>query len=354
MLKLANGTHLALDAIHRHVYGEADDLVIVAGTLIEGIGNRFSDVDVYVIGERRPRVAEVNPSRHLRVLTVERKIVGRDYAQTSGSDEEVLLVHGESEVSGVKIDVEYQPLSVFDDLAGKIDRIFAYARSHLLLLTIGLSEREKMFLHRLRFCHVIQGSAKYRNVTNMVSYARYNYLLYRWMASDYSVFLDIVGAGAAGEWARAIELARGNVLQQTLAFLNLIGVSNFDPKWLLTYLEHTETLGYLDGPTLASFRCLYYYSGIDPDDTRSLMAYVERSLDFADTIFWYSRSYLLRNPLLPNFAEAKRLLNAAEDEDGAGLYEAVERIYRSKVYGLPAVSSTYLLRVFLTPGTTNE
>lgn len=356
MITLSTGTALSADTVLRHAYVRPDDVVFVAGTLIEGIGNQFSDIDVYVISARRPRVRDIRAADHLRVLTVDRKIVDERYAaQAAHADEEVLLVHGETEFDGVKIDVEFKTYDEVMALSNKVSDIFSYAKSHLLLLTIGLSEREKMFLHRLRFCHLIQGHERYRKICAQISYARYNYLLYRWTASDYSIFLDIVGAASTGEWLRAIELARSNALQQTLAYLNLIGVSNFDPKWLLTYLDVAAAVGYVDAALKEKFDDLYCYRGVEPSRSDTLQQYIERSLDYIDLLFWRSREHIARNPLLFSLSGSNALIFDADCKDGAGLYSTLERVYRGKAYGFPALPSRYLLRAFLqNGGTENE
>lgn len=40
------------------------DGVVIAGTIVEGIGNHLSDFDVYVLCEERPKLQNINPKRH--------------------------------------------------------------------------------------------------------------------------------------------------------------------------------------------------------------------------------------------------------------------------------------------------
>ncbi len=354
-ITLSTGAVVSIETIKKHTYAKGNDLVIVAGTLVEGIGNPFSDVDVYVLCSRRPRVGDISVRNHLRVFTVDHKIVDERYAaQPENADDEVLLVHADTEYGGVKIDVEFKTYDEVQQLSEKVNEVFQYAKMHLLLLTVGLAERDKMFLHRLRFCRVIQGCDKYRNIVDKFSFARYNYLLYRWLASDYSVFLDIVGAAASGEWLRAIELARINVLHQTLAFLNLVGVSNFDPKWLLTYIESAMAIGYFDRRLKAEFDALYCCRGIDSNDREEMQRYVERSLDYVDSLFQQSRDYLVRNPLLFNLRRSYSLVFASNENEQTGLYSALERAYRGKAYGFTTVPARYLLRAYVANGEGNN
>lgn len=345
---LSTGAHVSISTIFKHAYVKSSDVVFVAGTLVEGIGNRFSDVDVYVICTQRPKVGELCIANHLRVFTVDHKIVDSRYAsRPQNAEHEVLLVHADTECDGVKVDVEFRTYDEVAALIKKIDSVFHYAKHHLLLLTVGVPERDKMFIHRLRVCRVLQGEERYQTLVRQFSFAQYHYLLYRWLASDYSVFLDIVGAGASGEWLRALELARNNVLHQTLAYLNLVGVSNFDPKWLLTYFETAVSLGYFDSSLKDEFYALYGCQGVDTSKPTMVRHYVERTLDFVDAIFLRSRDHIVRNPLLFDLEESNRLIFGATDSEKDGLYSALERDYRGKAYGFPALPSRYLMRAYV-------
>lgn len=333
-----------------HTYATPRDVVLVSGTLIEGIGNKFSDIDVYVLCERRPKVRDIHPDRHMRTLTVGRQIVDADYAaQAAHAEEEVLIIQAETPRDCVKLDVEFKTFREVAALADQVRSIFDYARCHLLLLTVQMPERDKMFLHRLHFCRVLQGEATYRQIVNTIHYDRYTYLLYRWIGADYSIFLDIIGAAAAGEWLRALEMARSNALQQTLAYLHLVGLSNFDPKWLITYLDAAVLQGSFDRALLETFRSLYCLQDVDCRQTASLQRYVERALDYADTVLNLSRDPLLRNPALPDLRQARRLIDA-DNGEVCGLYAALERAYRGRVYGFAAPPSRYFLRGALPSG----
>src|ERR1700743_3329478 len=174
-------------------YAAEGDAVIMAGSLVEGMGNRYSDLDVYVFCESPKLSSAVNLDGHYRVISNARKIV-RD----RDGDCEVMLVHTVLPQSGVKVDVEFKTYRELAQLQVRVDEIFAYARQNLVLLSQRLSFREESLMHRLFTGTVLLGAQKLEDFRSGFSKAKYCYLAYRWSASDFSVLLDLMGSWAQG------------------------------------------------------------------------------------------------------------------------------------------------------------
>lgn len=335
----ALGIDLPFEEILASCYPRADDIIFVSGTLVEGIGNRYSDIDVYVITDRYRSSAEVDLSRHHRVLSPARDII------RGGADpQDVMLIHTVVPGTAAKIDVEYKTFDEVQDLFARVHDIFTYASQNLILLTKRLTDREEAFIHRLFNCVPVQNPAALGELLKGIRLSEYSYLGYRWVASDFAVLLDIAGAWSAGELDRAVELARENAFTQLAGYLRLRGLTNFRRKWLLTYLERMDVAG-----IRARFIELMYMRGAD--DTLAKADYVRRALDFVDDLFSLAHPVLAAMSGVPSGARALDLLRRDRKADGlANEYADWELAYRSKAYGLAGAPTRTLLRGSGLPG----
>lgn len=80
---LGGRAELDLDVVAGFAHVRPDEILMVGGTLVEGIGNFSSDIDCYAIVEHRPRFGEL-PFRH--VLNQQ-----RDMTYCTGSQDELFL-----------------------------------------------------------------------------------------------------------------------------------------------------------------------------------------------------------------------------------------------------------------------
>jgi len=330
-----------------HTYHEDGDAILVSGTLIEGIGNRFSDIDVYVIKPTSLPAERIAHGKHLRVLTKSRRVLNDGMKD---QDEPVFLVHSDSVYEGVKIDVEFRTFDEIDAVLVKLDRVFSYARCHLVLLTFELEEREKMLLHRMRYAVSLFGHATIERKVRRANDLKLTYLLYRWMASDFSYLLDIAGAANSGEWLRAADLARVNLITQMMGFLHAVGVTNFDSKWVLSYLRKCVEAGYVKPSVESQFIHLYTMQGVNWDKDGSASHYIRRTLEFNDSLFHECRFHLCRNPLILKEENARTSVAASLESSPKNLYSVFEHLYRMKAYGGFGPGTSYLLNLLINKG----
>lgn len=337
VLKLLDGD-LTVDVqlIKDQCYLTPDDIVIVGGTLIEGIGNRYSDIDVYVITRELREGASIDLSRHHRVISTNREII------RSGMDQHpVLLIHTVIPGSHVKIDVEFKTFDDVSSLFYRVRKIYEYACENLILLTMQLSERERLFVDRIFKCAPIQNAQAFSELLFGISRSEACYLEYRWVASDFRYPLDLAGAWDRGEMNRAVDIARENIFLQIAGLLHLTGLIKIGRKWLPHYL-HEST--FVADSMKERFLDLFYLRGTETFPGKQ--QYVERSLDFVDDIFTASQFLLEANPAFPSGAEALRRLsnNRVEAFGNADLtYADLEYAYRAKAYGIRGQPTKALL-----------
>ncbi len=332
---LGGEIEVSREFILRQCYARHTDIVLAAGTLIEGIGNAYSDIDVYVLTDRLRSPGEVDSAAHHRVLTTTRDIVDSE----SGSGE-VYLIHTVIPGTGVKVDVEFLELAAVERLLERASRIFDYASTHPILLTKLLAEREKSLIHRLYNAIALQGDAALKRLTAMLPSERYCYLGYRWLGSDYSVLLDIMGAWRKGEEDRVVDLARENLITQMSAYLCLLGVTNLQRKWFLTYLDaYSAVLGALAD----DFKSLFFFGPFAQQASK--LGYVEATLNLVDGIFEAVAVRLADYADVPSGAAGLAMLDRDRRVSDHSGYSDLEFEYRAKIYGRPGrPTRSYLAR----------
>lgn len=324
-LPLGDGASTAFDlrGILKEAYLKPGDAAFVGGSLVEGVGNRYSDIDVHVLVDRPLLSQEISIGSHYRVLSPSRSIL-RD----GDIGQEVFLIHTLVPGTQIKVDVEYRTYSDFDRLADRVLAIFDYAATSPMLLTKDIDHREKAFLNRLFNSVDLANESRLQELRNKISKERLTYLLYRWNASDFSKLIDLVGAFENSEFDRACDLARERLITEFQAYLHLCGCTNFNRKWLLTYSSRTP----VNADLSARFKRQFLVDGYDlvnrPEE------FIRDTVVLVDDVMLGSADILCSCPLYPG---RDRVLGLIDGALGAtdDAYALAEAEYRKKAYGVP-------------------
>lgn len=305
-----------------NAYLKRTDAAFVGGSLIEGTGNSYSDVDVHVITDTLLHEGEIDPQRHYRVLSPDRSLL-----TGANPDARVFLIHTVIPGSHVKVDIEYRTKREIEQLATLVRDTFGYAIQSLVLLTKYMNARDMAFMHRLFNSHALCGERALGRLRDHIGLTRFAYLMYRWKASDFSVLLDVLGAWEDRDWIRCADLARENMVTQFQAYTCLCGNTNYHRKWIISYARRTP----VEPRLLDRYLSLLTTScGASPTEQQ---AYVLATFDLVDDIFEASHPLLTQEPSYPSGASAC----AAIDEyfrAEAGNYSDMEVAYRKKAYGV--------------------
>ncbi|MDT0140338.1 hypothetical protein [Acidovorax sp. PRC11] len=318
---LLNGTvSLSSDFILDNAYLRDGDAAFVGGSLIEGIGNAMSDVDVHVVTDDLRRERDIALDMHYRTLSKDRSILTGTAPMA-----EVFLIHTVVPSTHIKVDIEYRSKAEMDALVSQVRGTFDYATQSLVLLTKYMSARDMAFVHRLFNSHGLAGKAYLDDLRDRTGLKIFLYLMYRWKASDFSVLLDIVGAWNEGEWARCADLARENMVTQFHAYTHLCGNTNYHRKWIVRYGARAG----VDARLYERYLHLLLAScGREAGETK---AYILATIDFIDELFEASRLLLEAEPIFPSGAQAKERISTFfrhETEE----YSDMEMQYRLRVY----------------------
>lgn len=318
---LLNGTvSLSSDFILDNAYLRDGDAAFVGGSLIEGIGNAMSDVDVHVVTDDLRRERDIALDMHYRTLSKDRSILTGTAPMA-----EVFLIHTVVPSTHIKVDIEYRSKVEMDSLVSQVRGTFDYATQSLVLLTKYMSARDMAFVHRLFNSHGLSGNAYLDDLRERIGLKAFLYLMYRWKASDFSVLLDIVGAWNEGEWARCADLARENMVTQFHAYTHLCGNTNYHRKWIVRYGARA---GVDAGLYERYLHLLLASCGREAGETK---AYILATIDFIDELFEASRLLLEAEPIFPSGARAKERISTFfrhETEE----YSDMEMQYRLRVY----------------------
>ncbi|MFV8907666.1 hypothetical protein ABQ333_20765 [Serratia fonticola] len=313
---------LPLQYIFDNAYLKKSDAAFIGGSLIENTGNNYSDVDVHVITETLLREKDIELGRHYRVLSSDRSIL-----TGSKPSEDVFLIHTVVPGSHVKVDIEYRTLVDIEKLAAKVRETFDYAVQSLVLLTKYMDNREMAFIHRLFNSIDLCGDDSLNRLRHQIGKHRFEYLMYRWKASDFAVLLDLLGAWEREDWVRCADMARENMVTQFQAYTHLCGNTHYSRKWIITYAKrYTNEVSLFERYiTLLMANC-----GLSSESQRE---YILSTIDFVDEIFKASHEILKLEPSFPSGSSAC----ASIDEyfkTAIDTYSEMEKEYRKKAYGI--------------------
>jgi predicted nucleotidyltransferase len=244
---------LALEALGRRRRG----VVYLGGSVVEGHGNPWSDVDVFVLGNLRPVGPDVKPG-----------------------DVNTVSVHF---YKGVRFDFEYWTPGHVRDLARRLKGVrLGITRS---LTRTVFSYIEECFLHRLRTGLPLMDAGGFRDWQSRFDFPK----LARYQAQETvrhvdAMLEDACGMLEAGHVKTAVFTAREMVGEAVDAYCHFRGETDPVKKWRLVHLarlpagdahkmELQETYWRLQFPPLSRVR-----------DGARARAYVEECVRFTNRV----------------------------------------------------------------------
>ena len=198
----------------------AGDTVVVSGTLIEGIGNRHSDIDVYVIGDTLPERQHMGKHNH---AAVEAGMM-RAYYDYIGED-------------GFGFDVEYFTWKEIDAVLKDFAELHEQARKKTKILRRKMHITHYDFVHKIAVGKILCGASALEprftsEVFDMIAFS-----LYRSRTGGYPEFKDILGFWAAGDLESCLQNMDTYLKDQAAGLYHLTGGTNSKPKWLFANLR---------------------------------------------------------------------------------------------------------------------
>jgi hypothetical protein len=312
---------LSLDDINGKIYARSSDAIILAGTIIEGYGNRRSDFDVYVICDRRPAMADVDPSRHHWLYRGE-----DNNSVTTDRNGELYQLFDYLPNGNYAWDVEYWTLDEVRKVIG------AVKNAHASLMVHGfragrLSPRQAEFLHKGLRGLRLQSNSAFEAVFGELSVPEFCYVLYRQYAGGYPVIRDIQGAWLAQEYDLAIYSAWSHLVDQLMSLTFLEQITNHNVKWIYKKVEA------LSDESAAVRERFHELCSPDLRDEQKKREHVLAILDLIDLVYDRCRVLLDSNAAFQSTAEGIRITEQDESSRAADNPEFRRQLeYRMKIY----------------------
>lgn len=320
---LQNTRQIEYSKVEPCLHLNADDSVVVGGTLVEGIGNSHSDLDIYVIAQERPKYGAITPHNHAFVHR-------RDMKMCVDPDEELFMTMDYYPDSAMHVDVEYWLYSELVAIGNKIRESFESAQTHsdMCYEEFAFSRVEKLLIHRLLTGCRVKGEQGVIDEAILATEKHYSYLLYRTVANNYWCFKDIVGAYLDDNGLMIMASCRRLLISELQGAIFLRGITNATEKWLTTYLQKCTDL--VDsGLTERAIQLMYNVPN------NSYIEYLNQSLAFITDLEQSNRRILDSDPeIYVSSAQAIEMISQEriDRQSSAGKPQEHEFKFREKTY----------------------
>ena len=207
-----------------HSRARAEDVVILSGTLLEGFGNLYSDLDLYVIGEELPTKGPNQPEFLVvredgRVRRINETLVG---------------------AADLLLDVQFYTFRELDTLGRSLSALYEEARHSTRTFRRMLHHDDEDLIHKLLTGRLLQGDADRFRIRETFDPGVFCFLKYRNEVGGYQEFRDLVGSWSAGDLDTCLYNTRGYLISQVSGMMYLTGSTNPRAKW---FLRKLGTLG---------------------------------------------------------------------------------------------------------------
>jgi hypothetical protein len=206
---------------------ESNDVVLVSGSLIEGMGNIHSDLDVYVICDSPPSATTLSGVHN--------------YVDTQNN--KVEFIYDYLTPDGLAFHVQYFSFSELDTLAATLNHEFQTSLSTTKIKRTFLGQSLAVrnpysdFVHRAFHAIPILNEPKWHGVRSRLDADHICYLLYRTAAGGYPEFKDIWGTWLARDYETSYRAVSEYACEQVRGLTHLCGNTNPKRKWLFYYLD---------------------------------------------------------------------------------------------------------------------
>lgn len=312
------------------------DVVVLSGTLLEGFGNFYSDLDLYVIGDELPNKGPETPA----MLVIREDGCVRRVNDTLG------------EPAGILLDVQYYTFRELDTLSRSLRTLYQESRQSTQIYRKTLHHEDEDLVHKLLTGRVLQDGASQFDASRIFDPGMFCFLKYRNEVGGYAEFRDLVGSWAAGDLNTCVYNTRGYLVSQVSGMMFLAGSTNPRPKWFIRRLTSLPAR-YTD----LKEGVMAWMEGPHRTDTEKREA-VESACDLIDTAYQHARSLLGTNPKYFSVEEALDLTErefggrATHDKDTLAEWQLRRRMFsqaslplimemRNQTSGLPRFDSNY-------------
>jgi hypothetical protein len=301
-----------------HSRAESQDVVVLSGTLLEGIGNLYSDLDLYVIAEQLPPKAP--DSLALQVV--------REDGRVRRINEDL------ENAANTVLDIQYYTFRELATLARSLNELYAESKRGTRIFRKTLHPDDEDLIHKLLTGTTLQDGSGRFNAREIFDAGKFCFLKYRNEVGGYAEFRDLVGSWTDGDLDSCLYNIRSYLISQVSGMMFLAGNTNPRPKW---FVRRLGSLGeeYLE----LRERIMTWLQGARYTEMQKREG-VETACDLIDTTYVLARAMLGTNPLYFSAEEALMLTErefaerALHDREMAEEFQLLQRMFSGAVSSL--------------------
>lgn len=290
-----------------------EDVVVLSGTLLEGIGNLYSDLDLYVIGNELPAVRDDIPAT----------LVVREDGRIRRVNE---ILEG---TVNIVLDVQYYTFRELATLARSLNELYSESRQSTRMFRKTLHPDDEDLIHKLLTGMVLQDGTSCFNACETFDSGKFCFLKYRNEVGGYAEFRDLIGSWTDGDLDSCLYNIRSYLISQICGVMFLAGSTNPRPKWFLRRLTSL-------GEEYCEFRSriITWMHTARHTELQKREA-IETACDLMDTSYAIARTLLSTNPRYFVADEALALTDrefgerSRSDPEIAEEFQLLQRMFNS-------------------------
>ncbi|MBG9792694.1 hypothetical protein ABD76_09390 [Paenibacillus dendritiformis] len=233
---------LPKDEILKNIKYTNNDFVFASGSLIQGIGNNKSDLDLFVVTE---------------------SIDSLKGEQSIEYDNNYFMISF-ARIDGIDCDIEYWSLYVVEELLDQLESIDfndTNKRSlHQLNVRGGDFNSITSFLHRFITSTAIYNHDLYNSYKNKVNLKNYYRLMTRWYVNLVdNAYDDIIGNFEKGEYAASLIIAKNTLIKALCAYVFSHNHSLDREKWAYINLKFIAEKNREAADIINKFNKIYFF-----------------------------------------------------------------------------------------------
>lgn len=245
------------DYVLKNLEYQENDVVFFGGSVIENIGNRYSDLDVYILKKDIEKIDIKKLAYSINNMKIQFM-----------------------EVKDMSCDIEYWSLDEFELLINKIDKIdlnnINVRTINQIIINNNNIYEYKSLLHRFINSLPVYNEIKYLDLKKSFNFKKYTKLIIRLHINEVdNIYTDVRGNLEVGRYRTALISARKMLCEILMAFIYSEGYSIDNNKWLYEKLKPISEFNNNNKNIVDKFIELYYFANIKNDcDIKTNIEYI--------------------------------------------------------------------------------
>lgn len=274
------------DYLRERAFLESTSVLVVSGSLIEGIGTIHSDIDCIILCDQRPKANNIKNSEHALVTDINYHYITQDEEVHNTTD-----FYGDT---SIHIDADYITFSELEDIITKIEKAFEeITYDQRFLYGPVLSNTENNVIHRSLIGHALENEEKFNRLKSEIPLEKHIYVAHREKLPVFYAFQDVQGCWQSGNLWMGCEIARDMMLKTTMSFTYLTGTTNKHYKWVYSNMFRVNGFDEIKN----RFFALARQGAVTEAECRS---YIQETLKYMDLVFLSIEGLLKKSKIYPS------------------------------------------------------